>query len=143
MLTIYKNLNAALDLLSIIIVPTLIIVCSFWLIEPVTINTVTSDNNFLAVAGSTSKIYSPILVISNSKLEYSLSLIDSTTNRVVYKYPVYYSGNLAIKSVNVKIPDDIKPAIYSLIAVIKYKLNPIKQGAIRVELAHITIVNKV
>jgi hypothetical protein len=143
MLTIYKNLNAALDLLSIIIVPTLIIVCSFWLIEPVTINTVTSDNNFLAVAGSTSKVYSPILVISNSKLEYSLSLIDSTTNRVVYKYPVYYSGNLAIKSVNVKIPDDIKPAIYSLIAVIKYKLNPIKQGAIRVELAHITIVNKV
>lgn len=141
MLTIYKNLNILVDILAIIIVPALLIICSFWLMQPITIDTVVSENNFSAIAGTTSKIYSPVLINSTSRIEYELSLINSISNEVVHKYPIYYSNNITIKCVNIKIPDNIKLGIYKLVATIKYRLNPIKQGAIKVELAHITIVN--
>lgn len=141
MFSIYKKLNAGLNLLSIILVPALFIICAFWLVQPSIVDNVNSYNNILVLPGETTKIYSPVLINVKSKVKYELSLVNFNDDKIFYTYPDYYSNNLNVQGFDVKIPSNIKPDVYRLLAIITYSLNPIKNGTIKVELAHVTIVN--
>lgn len=137
-----KKVRSLLDFLwgtcSIILVPALVVICAFWLLEPQLINRISSKAQISAYPGEVTKIPSSITTNADIKTEYTVKLVDGK-GVIQYVYPKRYSDSTNINDLVLRMPQGIEPGTYTIVATMKYKLNPLKVGTMKIELAHVTI----
>jgi hypothetical protein len=131
-------------LFSLICVPALSGASFMWILEyPKVSQSLASRPSVAASAGTDAEVYVPWFA-NSPRIAYKLYLIDGV-GRIVYDYPEASTdiknspefGNMLFK-----IPREVPPGDYKLVADVKYLMSPQQTGIIQMEIAQINVKSK-